>query len=77
MKYLITFLDNNIKWSIFIGGNMHGIYYYQEIIGSLNNLKSSGQISHQFGTSYYTINDTATIKLVIEAFQFRQMTFYE
>ena len=32
MTYLITFLDNNRKYAVYTGGNIHGIYLYLEII---------------------------------------------
>ena len=34
MADLITFLDNNVKYAVYIGGNTNGIYCYLEIIGA-------------------------------------------
>ena len=34
MTDLITFLDNNVKYAVYEGGDIHGIYRYLEIIGS-------------------------------------------
>ena len=50
MKYLTTFLDNNVKPAIYTGGDICGIYFYLEIIVSPTNLTSSGQSSSPFGT---------------------------
>ena len=52
MKYLITLIDNNIKYAIYTGGNINGIYHYLEMIGAPRTLTTSGQSSHHFGTSY-------------------------
>ena len=49
MKYLITFLDNNGKYAVYTGGNIHGIYHYIDIIGVPTKLTTSGQCSHHFG----------------------------
>ena len=37
----ITFLDNNGKYAVYIGVNIHGIYRYLEIIGSPKTLTTS------------------------------------
>ena len=50
IKYLTTFLDNNVKRAIYTGGDICGIYFYLEIIVSPTNLTSSGQSSSPFGT---------------------------
>ena len=28
LTYLITFLDNNGKSAVYIGGDIHGVYFY-------------------------------------------------
>ena len=38
MTDLITFLDNNIKYVVYVGGNIHGLYCYLETIGAPNTL---------------------------------------
>ena len=67
MTYLITFLDNNRKYAIYKGENIHGLYCYLEMIGSPNIFTNSGQRSHNFGTSSSTNNDTETLHPVISA----------
>ena len=59
---LITFLDNNGKSAVYTGGNIRGLYRYLEMIGSPTTLTTSGQRSHNFGPSYSTNNDTATLQ---------------
>ena len=61
MIYLIKFIDNNAKFAIYTGENTHGIYSYLEIFLAQTNFTSSDQLSHHFGTSYYTQNDTSTL----------------
>ena len=67
MIYIITFLDNSIKYTIYTGGNMNGIYSYLYIIGSPTALTTSVQIYHHFFPSYSINNDTAFIQPVISA----------
>ena len=38
MTDLVTFLDNNGKSAAYIGGNIHVLYYYLEIIGAPKHL---------------------------------------
>ena len=59
MTYLITFLDNNGKFSAYIGVNIHGVCSYLEIIGYPKTVTPSGQRSHHFGPSYSIKNYTA------------------
>ena len=77
MKDIITFLDNNKKLAVYTGVNIHGIYRYLETLGSPNKLTPSGQSSHQFGTSYSTNNDTATLQTVIADFCIRNKSICE
>ena len=58
MTDLITFLDNDRKSAVYKGENIHGIYRYIEMIGYPTTSTTSGQRYHNFGTSYYTNNDT-------------------
>ena len=49
MKYLITFLDNNRKFAIYTGVNIHGLCSYLDIIGAPTTFTTSVQYSHNFG----------------------------
>ena len=60
MTDLITFLDNNVKSAVYIGGYIHGICRYLDIIGSPTTLTTSGQRSHHLIPSSYTNNYTAS-----------------
>ena len=46
MADIITLLDNNGKSTVYIGGNIHGIYCYLEMIGTPTTLTTSGQKSY-------------------------------
>ena len=54
MTYLITFLDNNEKYAVYTGGNIHGLYHYLEMIGSQTTFTTSSQRSYHFGPPYFT-----------------------
>ena len=43
MKDLITFLDNNGKYAVYTGGEIHEIYRYLEMNGAPTTLTTSGQ----------------------------------
>ena len=45
---LITFLDNNRKYAVYTGVDVHGIYLYLDMIGAPTTLTTSGQHSHHF-----------------------------
>ena len=49
MTDFITFLDKNRKYAVYTGGNIHGLYFYLEIIETPTTLTTSGQQSHHFG----------------------------
>ena len=72
MTDLINFLDNNVKYAVYIGGDIHDIYRYLEIIESPTTFTTSGQHSHHLSPSYYRNNDAATIQPVIAALRTRQ-----
>ena len=57
MTYLITFLDNNGKSTVYTGGEIHGIYRYLDMIGAPTTLATSGQRSHHFGPSSLSNKD--------------------
>ena len=61
MTYLITLLENNGKYAVYTGGNIHGIYCYLEMIGYPMTLITLGQRSHNFSPSSDINNDSATI----------------
>ena len=77
MTDLITFLDNNGKYAVYTGGDIHGIYRYLEMIGSPTTLTTSGQRFHNFGHSYSSNNDAATLQPVIAALRMRQKSICE
>ena len=58
MIYLITFLDNNGKLTVYTGVNIHGIYLYLDMIGPQKTLINSGQVFLHFGPSSSTNNYT-------------------
>ena len=72
MKYLITFLESNVKSSVYTGVKINGIYRYLDIIGYPTTLTTSGQHSHHVGPSSSVNNDTAYIQLGIAALRMRQ-----
>ena len=49
MTDLITFLDNNRKYSVYKGVNIRGLYHYLDMIRDLTILTTPGQRSHNFG----------------------------
>ena len=65
--YIITFLDNNGKYSVYTGGNIHGIYSYLDMIGDPTTLTTSGQNYNNFGPLYSTNNELASLQTVIAA----------
>ena len=73
---IITFLDNNVKLSIYTGGTIDAIYRYLEIIGSPTIFTTSGQLYHHFFTSYSTNNDTATLQSVISYMGIQQKIIF-
>ena len=77
MTYLITFLENNRKSSVYTGGEIHGIYRYLDMIGDPTKLTTSGQRSNHFGPSSPRKNYTATLQPVIAALSMRQKSICE
>ena len=77
MTDIITFFDNNRKYAVYTGGNIHVIYRYLEIIGSPTTLTTSGKRPRYFGPSYYTSNDTQYIQIVIESLRIQQKLICE
>ena len=57
--------------------NIHGIYYYPEMIGYPTTLTTSGQRFHHFGPSSSRNNDTATLQLVIADLRMREKIICE
>ena len=52
MTDLITLLENNVKYAVYTGGKIHGIYRNLEMIGFATTLTTSGQRSQHFSPSY-------------------------
>ena len=77
MTYLITFLDNNRKYAVYTGVNIHELYRYLEIIGSPTIFSTSGQQYRHFGPSYYINSDTETFQSVISALRIIQKSICE
>ena len=77
MTDLITFLDNNGKSAVYTGGDIHGIYYYLDMIVAPTTLTTSGQRSHHFCPSYSSNNDAETLHPVIAALCMRQKIICE
>ena len=69
---LITFLDNNGKYAVYTGGDIHGIYRYLEMIGAPTTLTTSVQRSYHFSPSYFINNGAATLQPVIVDLRKRQ-----
>ena len=61
MTDIITFLDNKGKSAVYIGGDIHGIYRYIEMIGAPTTLTTPGQRYHHFSPSYSISNYTAIL----------------
>ena len=72
MTYLIIFLDNNVKSSVYTRGYIPGIYHNLDMIGALTTFTTSGQHSHNVCPSYSINNDTASIQPVIADLRMRQ-----
>ena len=77
MTDLITFLDNNRKYAVYTGGDIHDIYRYIEIIGAPTTLTTSVQRSHHFGLSSSSNNDAETLQLFIASLHMRQKSICE
>ena len=77
MAYLITFLDNNRKSTVYTGADIHGIYRYLEMIGDRTKFTTSGQRCHNFGPSSSSNNDAASPQPVIAALCMRQKSICE
>ena len=77
MTYLITLPDNNGKWAIYEGVNIHERYNYLETIRSPNTLTTSVQIYYNFVPSSSTNNDTATLHPVTAYIHIIQKTICE
>ena len=67
MTDIITFLDNNGKYSVLKGVNFHGLYRYLEMIGAQTTFTTPVWRSYHFGHSYYINNYTAYIQTFIAA----------
>ena len=77
MKDLITFLDNNIKSSIYTRVDIHGIYLYLDMIVDPTSLTTSGQRFHHFIPSYSRNNYAATLQPIIVDLRTRHKSIFE
>ena len=65
MKDIITFLDNNVKSTVYIGKIIHGIYHYLDMIVATTTSNTSGRLYHHFRPSSTINNDTSSLQTVI------------
>ena len=72
MTDLIKLLNNNVKYAVYTGGNINGLYSYLEMILSSTKWTTSGQLSRNFGHSSSVNNDTAFIQPNISALRMIQ-----
>ena len=77
MTDVITFIYNNIKPSVYTGGNIHELYCYLEMIGYPTTLNTSDQKSYYFGSSSSINKDTEFFQPVIAALHMRQKSFWK
>ena len=77
MTYLITFLDNNRKYTVYTGGDFNGIYSYLEIIVSPTTLTALGQRYHHFSPSSSINNDKTYLRTVNASLRTRQKNIFE
>ena len=77
MTYLIKFLDSNVKYAVYTGGNIRVIYNYLDIIVVPITLTTSGHRSRRAVPLSSVNNDTESLKTVISAFHMRQNSICE
>ena len=77
MTDIITLPDNNWKSAVYTGGDIHGIYYYLEIIGDPTVLTTSSQRYHHFSPPSSINNYVATLQPVIADLRTRQKIICE
>ena len=63
MKYVIKFIDENVKEELYSESDIHDLYHYLGTIGSPITLKDPSQKSHYFCTN--TNTDTESLNPVI------------
>ena len=51
MTDIVTLPDNNVKYAVYTGGNIHGLYRYLDIIGDPTTLTTPSQRSNHIGIS--------------------------
>ena len=74
---ITTLIINNGKYAVYTGGDIHGIYFYLDMIGAPTTLTTSGQRSHHFSQSSSINNYTESTQPVIVALRIRQKSIYE
>ena len=77
MTDLVTFLVSKGKSAVYIGGNIHVIYRYLEMVGVPTTLTTSGRCSHHFGSSASIKNDTTSLQPFISDIYMRQKIICE
>ena len=68
MTDIITFLDNNGKYIVYTGGDIHGVYRYLETILDLTILTTSVQRSNHFRLSSSRNNDAELSSQLLQLF---------
>ena len=72
MTDFTTFLENNGKYAVYTGGNIHGLYCDLEMIVDPTTLTNLGQKYHIFSPPSSITNDTASLQTVIADLRIRQ-----
>ena len=71
MTDLINFIDTIGKYTVYDGGDIHGIYRYLETIGAPTTLTTSSHRSNHYCPSSFSNNDAKTLQPVIAALRMR------
>ena len=61
---IITLLNNNIKYDVYTGGDINGIYCYLEMIGSPTTFANSVHFSHHLGPLISINNDISSLRTI-------------
>ena len=77
LSYGTPCLENNGKFSVYKGIDIHGNYHYLEMLGAPTQCTTSGQRSHHFSTSYSIKNYIASLHIFIAAPCTRKKIIFE
>ena len=77
MTDLITFIENNGKYSVYKGGDIHVIYRYLDIIGAPTTMNNSGQRSHNLSPSFSSNKYAENLHPAIAALRMKQKSICE